>query len=352
MSRERPELSGTLTRSLESAGWERFHCAHCGTELWACEPANPCRKCSTRARNGPPCEEGSWRLTWELLRTFFNDLGYGATSTARIMRSRTRSTLFVGAGLQIFEDVIYDSLPPPKGRLFVHQPVVRLNYLGYSARAGYSTSFVNLCTEKSGSSPVAHAAQLMGWLQALRATSIRKLELVFEENRWRGGPFEGAQLTIRAAGAPIGDGIFIDTGPKNAQSLLPISDFSFGLERISAARYEGGDFWPCLMPSSAAGIAYRQSLDALRTAALLVLCNVAPSARRHGRELRRLYKIAALLPRSVDVCACINSFANYWSEFLPAAELRMNCESVVEAVSSGVDRARSLTVHNSRTSGN
>jgi hypothetical protein len=331
-----------LLDCLRDAGWHSIHCDTCGKDLWIAENANRCQSCEPLTEQPRKPEPARWEPLWRALYTSFAESGFSPISTAQIMRSRRRSTLFIGAGLQIFEGAIYDGEPVSHGPLFVHQPVVRLNYLNSVHKPGYATGFVNLCTEQTQSNHSHHAAHLMAWLNALSFICVRPLEIVFERDRWVGGPFKGSQLQVRVGGHSIvGDAVFIDDGPAEASRMLPISDFSFGLERIVAAAGRSADFWPSIAPCGRApGSGDRQALDALRTAVLLALGNVRASSRRHGRELRRLCRIAARLPQRFELGVTAMTFGSYWCEFLPKDGVGRDLGLAVEDVLSEVRRAR------------
>lgn len=264
-------------------------------------------------------------------------------STTALASDRTRSTLFIGSGLQIFEPAMFDGAPTPTGRLFVHQPVLRLNYFQSTDQAGYGTSFVNLCTEEARGSECAFVEHFSAWVSALSAVGLSPevLELELESQPWTGGPFSGTQILLKAHNVTIGDGIFITSASlSKAAELLPIVDFSFGLERIVGSINRSADFWPFVGPvPDALDADARAPLDALKSAVLLVSCGVEPSARRHGRELRRLYKRYATWRPRAAVGELVRVFYEYWNSFLPNSAT-VSADEVCSKVIAGVNRAK------------
>jgi hypothetical protein len=307
-----------LTDHLAGRSWREIQCPTCGERIWRRDIDGACQKCL--ALTGSVARVPVfWEEVWSRLRKTFVSAGFAQLSTISIATDRRRGTLFLGSGLQILEPVIFDESPQFKGPLFIHQPVVRLNYLSRTQHAGYGTSFVNLCTEQTRATAADYLVHLDLWLIAIRSTLGMKVEVALENCQWRGGPFEGTQLNVFAAGVLVGDAIFIESASGGASTLLPIVDFSFGLERLVGAANGSRDFWPYVgpLPDSALA-AHRTGLDAIKTATLLVLAGVSPSARRHGRELRRLYRRIAVQPPIRDTLEVARYFADYWRDFLPA----------------------------------
>lgn len=334
-----------LTDHLAGAAWRELDCPNCGARLWRRDTDGACQKCLslTGAVARAPV---FWEEVWSQLRKTFVGVGFAQHSTISIATDRTRGTLFLGSGLQIFEPVIFDGSPQPKGPLFVHQPVVRLNYLSRTQHAGYGTSFVNLCTEQTRATAADYLSHLDLWLGAIRSALRAKVEVALEDRLWRGGPFGGTQLNVFAAGVPVGDAVFIESASGAASALLPIVDFSFGLERLVGAANGKRDFWPYVGPlPDSAHAARRAGLDAMKTATLLVLAGVSPSARRHGRELRRLYRLTAAHPPVRDTLEAARYFADFWREFLPAESPRTAYPLVEVNVAEGVQRAKAERLH-------
>lgn len=332
-----------LENHLTSMQWLRTRCIGCGRRFWSVTTHSRCQRCSAAIEPHQTPFPVIWTEVWPILLRKMSSASFRAMSTVALARDRTRSTLFIGSGLQIFETVIFDGEPIPSGRLFVHQPVLRLNYFQSTDMAGYGTSFVNVCTEEARGSEIAFLEHLNAWVSALSAVGLSPevLELELVSQIWTGGPFSGTQILLKAHNVTIGDGVFITSAAlKKAACLLPIVDFSFGLERIVGSINRSADYWPFIGPLPDALMAdARAPLDALKSAVLLVSCGVEPSARRHGRELRRLYKRYATWRTSTALGELVRVFYEYWSSFLPNSTT-VSADEVCWKVIEGVHRAR------------
>jgi hypothetical protein len=280
---------------------------------------------------------------WQAVTTHFASARFVTTNRRDIANPAGRSTQFVGAGLQVFEDGIERGMAPPAMPLFVPQPVIRLNYwdaVGVSDAT--STSFVNLCTEHAQSSLTEFLRHLDVWLDLLVKLRIRldDTTIILAPEQWRGGPFSGPYLSVMVSGTEVGDAILIGEGGVAASGYLPIADFSFGLERIVAALNPGLEYSLFLgaLPESVLPENER-AIDRLRTATLMCMSGVDPSSRGHGRHLRRAVSDALRQGSALDFAAAIVHAHGYWSQFITPVRGLRECQRTLEA-----ERARARAI--------
>lgn len=251
----------------------------------------------------------------------------------------------MGAGLQIFEDVIESAASPPPAPLFVPQPVIRLNYFrAVGSIPGTSTSFANLCTESARSSLSEFLRHFGIWLDLLRKLKIpiNDVTIVLSAERWRGGPFAGPCVVVEVAGTEIGDAVFIDEGVGNTCNLLPISDFSFGLERLVWVVNTGLPYYTFIgaLPDTALPENER-AIDRVRTATLMCAAGVRPSSSGHGRHLRQVLADGVAQHAAIDLAAGIAHAYRYWGHFVTPIRGLTECRSILE---SEWTRARAIEV--------
>lgn len=338
MSDQRTDFSRAVTLHLESRGWCSGECQRCGASFLARPARDGCRRRGCDSA-GPRAFTAGLRprfpeQVWQAVNTHFVRAQFVTTNRWDIANPAGRDTQFVGAGLQVFEDGIERGLDPPAMALFVPQPVIRLNYwdaVGVSDAT--STSFVNLCTEHARSSLAEFRRHLDVWLDMLVKLRIRldDTTIIFAPERWRGGPYSGPCLSVTVSGTEVGDAILIDEGGAEANGYLPISDFSFGLERIVAVLNPGlryslflGALPESVLPEN------ERAIDRLRTATLMCMSGVAPSSRGHGRQLRRAVKDALRHGSALDFAAAIVHAHVYWSQFIAPVRGVHECIRILE----------------------
>lgn len=346
-----PEQQAGFSRSvalhLEARGWSLGKCCYCGVSFLACPPRDWCGQARCINSGSGAVEPGRRprfpEEVWRAVRAHFARAQFTTTNRPDIANPAHRATRFVGAGLQVFEDGLEGGAAPPAMPLFVPQPVIRLNYwAAVGVSTATSTSFVNLCTEHAQSSLTEFLRHLGLWVDLLGGLRIRPkdMTIILASERWRGGPFAGPCLSVEVNGTEIGDAILIDEGGADAAAYLPITDFSFGLERIVAAVNPGLQYSLFLGPLPESVLPDNErAIDRIRTATLMCMMGVSPSSRGHGRHLRRAVSDAMLQHSPIDFAAAISHAYRYWSQFItPLLELH-ECQWMLES-----ERARARAI--------
>lgn len=269
---------------------------------------------------------------WPTVTATFEAAGFTTTSRPDLV-NHIGNTRFVGAGLQIFEPALYAGAEIPRGRLFVPQPAIRLNHLDAVARSdGFSTAFLNVCTEQPCADIGDYLSHMDAWLDCLAALDLPPLEttLLPPVTAWSGGPFRGNAIVALVSGVEVGDLLLIDDGDPEVRPLLPIVDTSFGLERLVSARNKNVGYSSLIGPLPlSARPDLRVPLDRMRTATLLLMAGLTPSGTGRGRVVRSLATVDFPRPCRLDVDAVVAHAYAYWSVFLSSPADLQRCQAIV-----------------------
>lgn len=331
-------LADILAGHLRARDWGRGQCTTCGAAFLAPTQRERCGRssCSTPgsadARPDLPRRLVFWDDIWPKVAATVTSAGFATTGRSDLV-NHVGGTRFVGAGLQIFEPAMYAGAEVPRGRLFVPQPAIRLNYLdAVSHSDGFSTAFLNLCTEQALGDVGEYLSHVDAWLDCLQAVGApaRETTLLLPSAVWSGGPFRGHAAVAIVSGVEVGDILFIDGGEQEVLQLLPIVDTSFGLERLVSACNGGVGYSSLLGPLPMSTVSdLRVPIDRLRTATLMLMAGLTPSGRGRGRILRSLVSVATPLRHALDVDAVIAHAYAYWSAFhRPVVDLQW-CQSLI-----------------------
>ncbi len=337
------DLLSAVHAHLTVRGWTSGICVSCGKGFLAPVSRTDCgdEVCA------PPRPTNVRRCTfadqvWPVARWAFQEY---RTTTRTDLINHLGGTRFVGAGLQIFEPAIFAEAVVPTGPLFVPQPAIRLNHLDTVVRSdGFSTAFVNLCSEQAHADLADYMKHLDRWLACLAKLGVAdaELTLLLPSELWIGGPFRGTSLVVTVVGVEIGDLVWIDYGDAAVGRLLPIVDASFGLERMTAALNTDLGYTALLGPLPASlDPPIRTVLDRLRTAVLLLMSGLEPSGRGRGRTLRQLITTSLPPQARCEVDTLVRHAFGYWSTFHTTEASVTDCVEVVRRERER-DRNRSL----------
>jgi hypothetical protein len=322
------KIKSAIKNYIKSKGGHYRCCNGCGQDfvIFKKEDILSCQTCK---QNEVKFSQNSqiffWEQIWRKIESKFDSKAFVRGKPSSIALDGRGGTKFIGAGLQILEPNIYEHVKITDSPIFVAQPVVRLNYWNKSNEPGFSTSFINICTEQVKSSIGSHLYHLDHWFKVLSSLpfSMSMLEIKLPKDVWTGGGFSGQQIIFSVNGIEIGDAIFITKANKEAKHLLPITDFSFGLERIVGATNRSIDFLPFVGPLPEATFPNSAViLDRLKSAVLLTVSGIQPSSRNHGRVLRKiLYDAVVQGATSLNLSEVLFYFDSYWRTFLPLSNM-------------------------------
>ncbi|MGW3127645.1 hypothetical protein [Streptomyces sp. NPDC001123] len=196
---------------------------------------------------------------------------------------------------------------------FLPQPVVR--FTGERGEDGelldgYLTSFVNVSRVQAIQSIEEYAGALDDWLYVLSRLGFhaRHISLYGQLRVWNRRQVAGVTLMFRHLDLTLGD-IVLLWNMQNPQRMAV--DLGTGLERLAWARTHRD--WNELVFGSLVGAAPRSTLDALRTATLLLGNGITPAARGAGGVTRRVLSTMDQGAVGLGVSAAVRAAHHYWS---------------------------------------
>ncbi|MFF0169436.1 hypothetical protein [Streptomyces prasinus] len=198
---------------------------------------------------------------------------------------------------------------------FLPQPVVRFTGQRDASgdpRPGFLTSFVNV----SRVQPIQHMDEyggiLDGWFSVLSRLGFhaRHISVHGTLATWKRRQVEGITLRFKHLDLPVGDIVLLWNADNPARLAV---DLGTGLERLAWARTRSG--WRDLVFGRFASLAPPPTLDAVRTATLLLAHGIRPASRGAGGITRRV--IATVDPgvARLGVSSLVRASYRYWRLF-------------------------------------
>ncbi|MFI9253705.1 hypothetical protein [Streptomyces sp. NPDC053069] len=228
-----------------------------------------------------------------------------------------RETELAISAVQALDPFLKDGRPVTYRSGFLPQPVVR--FTGERDRNGdlldgYLTSFVNISRVQPIQSISEYAEALDDWLYVLSRLGFhaRHVSLYGQLKVWHRRQISGVTLMFRHLNLDIGDLVLL-WNTQNPQRMAV--DLGTGLERLAWARTLRP--WDELIHDALAGAAPPRTLDALRTATLLLGHGIMPAARGAGGAARR---VLAMIPSEsirLGVSVAIRSSYEFWTTVAP-----------------------------------
>ncbi len=323
----------TIVRDSLCDDWHEQWCVGCRRTFFARRVTDVCAAASCATARRSLCAR---RIPvrpdtlWNRLRDHFVAHGFAPVRQDNVI-SPTGETMFMSAALQVLDPVVHAGAPAPKEPYIVAQPVIRLNCAPQMGlEAGFSTSFVNVATEEVVDCAGNYARHLHAWLRAFRAIGLdeKRLSLIAEPIRFRGGLHEGNYLVFDHGGIELGEGIYIDT--LRTRPLLRVLDFGFGLERLLWAVNGTPTYYDNFGPLTARAQRRYRLIDAARTTVLLASTGIKPGHRSHGYRLRwSIGRLRASLGNA-DPAPLLRHAFDEWSAFVDMPLSGNECVVVAE----------------------
>ncbi|MET9849727.1 hypothetical protein [Streptomyces ossamyceticus] len=175
---------------------------------------------------------------------------------------------------------------------------------------GFLTSFVNVSRVQPIGSLDEYGAILDGWLTVLSQLGFhaRHLSIYGDLSSWRRRQVEGITLRFRHLDCTLGDIVLLWNTEHPGRMGV---DLGTGLERLAWARTQTN--WHQLIYGSWAGAAQPATLDAIRTATLLLGHGITPAARGAGGITRRVVGAIDRDAARLGVGALVRDMYGYWS---------------------------------------
>ncbi len=261
----------------------------------------------------PPRRTPSWCELLENLKQGF--AAEGVEQAAPLPLRWGRETDLTISAVQALDPLLKDGRPLTHRSGFLPQPVVR--FTGDRAASGelldgFLTSFVNVSRIQPIQEIDEYGTILDDWLSVLSRLGFhaRHISIHGRLAVWRRDKVEGITLHFHHLDLPLGDIVLLWNG---ANPDLMAVDLGSGLERLAWAQTRTS--WRDLVFGEFTRSAPLQTLDAIRTACLLVGHGIHPAARGAGGATRRVIRVVDRDWARLGVSSLVRASHRYWSLF-------------------------------------
>lgn len=258
----------------------------------------------------PPKHPPSWGELLDGLRRGFAE--QGVQQNACLPLRWGRETELTISAVQALDPLLKDGLPEGHRHGFLSQPVVRL--VGKrdehgDLEDGYLTSFVNVSRVQPVGSVDEYGSILDGWLTVLSQLGFhaRHMSVHGHLATWRRRQVRGVTLRFRHLDLPLGDIVLLWNADNPERRAV---DLGTGLERLAWARTRLG--WRDLVYGRFAQAVPVRTLDAVRTATLLLGHGITPAARGAGGITRRVIGMIDPDSARLGVSSVVRASYRYW----------------------------------------
>lgn len=254
------------------------------------------------------------------LREFFKELGYPVQPPIAVVRSNER-TLFASTAGQVYDDLIYGTVAKNEPqRCVVLQPVIRLQGIGLvGSMEGISNSFVHAATEAWNVSADEHFGVFDHWLDFFSSLGLHVgglcLKVKQAENDWAGRTVISEMIKINYGGLEVGVANLFLNIPQANNAMATLSDVGVGAERLEWAVNKSPSYFDGIGPLSCI-ILERVTLDAIRTATLMVASGVVPDHKNQGSKLRALIGLVADYAQRVNLYELVRYYHGQWASLI------------------------------------
>ena len=333
-------------RHLSREGWFEASCRACGRAFLTTVRRADCGSpgCGTvRPRLGNRTDDFTPAELWGAVRPIIAAAGFVERRLDDLVCT-AGEPIFVIAALQTLDDVMYAGAPVPAQPSFAAQASIRMRYAAYvGSPEGFGTSFVNVASHEFDTAPDRFDAHLELWLQVLLCVGLARSELTLIEEKvpFAAGPYRGRYLLLNWRGIEIGEAIRIDEALAADGRTLSLLEFSFGLERLLWAVNGTAAYHRNIGPPLARLLDSPMLIDAARTATLMAMSGIVPSARGPGRRLR---SVVARLDLALGAAALEPLIGHCHAEWAPFLTPRRDVEATREIISREIGRQRTLAL--------
>jgi hypothetical protein len=259
----------------------------------------------------PPRRPPSWRELLDSLETGFAQAGVARDACLPLHWGR--ETELTISAVQALDPLLKDGQLRTYRSGFLPQPVVRFTGQRDAAghlKDGFLTSFVNISRVQRIATLEEYGAILDEWLTVLSRLGFhaRHLSISGKPSPWRRRQVEGITLRFHHLDHTLGDIVLLWTSEHPGRMAV---DLGSGLERLAWARTQ--ERWHQLIYGSFAEAAPPTTLDAVRTATLLLGHGITPAARGAGGIARRVIGAIDRDAARLGVGALVRDMHSYWS---------------------------------------
>ncbi|MEU3229418.1 hypothetical protein ACIQFP_26460 [Nocardiopsis alba] len=228
-----------------------------------------------------------------------------------------RDTDLVVSAVQALDPLLKDGAGITHRQGFLPQPVIR-----FTGRRdthgrlldGFLTSFVNISHVRQIKDVREYAETFDGWLSVLSRIGIhaRHITVSGDLKVWYRREVAGVTLRFHHAGLGLGDIVLLWN--RNNPRRWAV-DIGSGLERLAWSRTRRP--WPELVHGPFSNHADPETLDAVRSAVLLLGHGIPPSSRGAGAAIRRLVRSIPPDTARFGLSSLCRAYHRHWELFTP-----------------------------------
>lgn len=252
---------------------------------------------------------------------------------AKSILNQNGTTLFTSAGVQILDDLIFRGKLDQEKPIVISQPSLRTQYIDKISE-GNSLSFVNICTEIVNASPETHIQTLNKWMKYLSSIGIYMGDITIHEReieqKWGDINLKSKIIAIFYKGLEIGDGNYDYNFNPSVKGLKTVSDFGFGLERLSWILRKDS-YFDSIGPLKESLKKNFNNQEIIKTLTLMASSGLEPSNKDKGYRYRSFTKRLAELnfPKYLELKELIEHYYNYWNYFVDSPkDLKKTYENI------------------------
>ncbi len=320
-------------------GWELRQCPKCSCNYFTKRGIDNCASYScnggyTFTEVNSPRQLAELEPFVKSMASCFSSRGFVSTPPIKLLRENER-TLFASAAGQVFDPAIYGGSEPSEPKVFVIQPVIRLQKADMvGVIEGFATSFLNAATEQWQTTASEHFESLDNWLDFFSAQGLYIgnlcLEVSQETENWDGRIVEAESLKINYSGLEIAIANFFH-GISQANEEATLSDISLGAERLVWAINKTGSYFDAVGPLYDALLGRVAAMDAIRTLTLMSSAGVTAGHKNHGYQFRSLARSRAQHLQKVNTHDLAVFYYSQWARFLEPTHERSAVEKEISS---------------------
>jgi hypothetical protein len=325
---------------LRDYNWNSNLCRSCGNEFYSKDPTDVCS--NYRCQKGYSFLSFSRKKDYTTLDdlvqktdNFFKNKRYARVEAQSIInkyapsdeqlqrRNSLEEPLFITAGVQALDKFFYENEDPPKMAFFIAQPSIRTQFMKYVGEIeGFSTSFVNICTEEANASVDEHIKHIDNWLNHLSHLGIfvndMSLTKKYHLSKWGRRESKSIIINFDYGGLQLGDaGYHYDICQAGKESnIRTISDIGFGLERVCWALNKTPSYFDSIGPFVDSFQNKCKVMDSVRTITLMAASGVNASHSGRGYRFRQFAKKVIDVYQGNRFDHLIPFYYNFWSKFI------------------------------------
>jgi hypothetical protein len=265
----------------------------------------------------PPARPPSWDALLGAIQRAFAD--HGIERGPLLPVRGVHETDFTISGIQALDPYLKQCQPMRYPGSYLPQPVVRFTGRKDATGAllpGFLTSFINISCVQPVRSVAQHVRLIDSWVSVLSTIGLnaRHVRVSGSLAAWRRRDVAGITLRFHHGALEIGDAVLL-WNYENPTFMA--TDIGSGLERLRWAI--GGRSWPETVFGQLASAIPPRTLDAIRTAVLVIGSGIRPAARGPGSALRRLIRDEIAEAATMGLSRVVRWAYCYWSRIEPLA---------------------------------